>query len=76
MVVRGGASGWGGGFFVWPFSPNLLPTCLGPRNKMDHPAYSLKRFESVPMVLYIILYIDRFYIALFSALEQTHCARM
>ena len=24
----------------------------------------------------IIIIIDRFYIALFSALEQTHCARM
>ena len=24
----------------------------------------------------VVIYIDRFYIALFSALEQTHCARM
>ena len=28
------------------------------------------------LYIYIIIIIDRFYIALFSALEQTHCARM
>ena len=27
-------------------------------------------------IIIIIIIIDRFYIALFSALEQTHCARM
>ena len=26
--------------------------------------------------VYVIIIIDRFYIALFSALKQTHCARM
>ena len=28
------------------------------------------------IIIIIIIIIDRFYIALFSALEQTHCARM
>ena len=31
---------------------------------------------SVGDVMLILVVVDRFYIALFSALEQTHCARM
>ena len=30
----------------------------------------------VVLVLVLVVLVDRFYIALFSALEQTHCARM
>ena len=30
----------------------------------------------VVAVLVLVLAVDRFYIALFSAFEQTHCARM
>ena len=31
---------------------------------------------TIIIIIIIIIIIDRFYIALFSALEQTHCARM
>ena len=30
----------------------------------------------VVVVVVVVVDVDRFYIALFSALEQTHCARM
>ena len=32
--------------------------------------------ETVPAVVVVVVVVDRFSIALFSALEQTHCARM
>ena len=32
--------------------------------------------QIMKMDIIIIIIIDRFYLALFSALEQTHCARM
>ena len=30
----------------------------------------------IVVVVVVVILVDRFYIALFSALEQTHCARM
>ena len=41
--------------------------------KMNNQNETIKRDIIVSVIIIII---DRFYIALFSALEQTHCARM
>ena len=32
--------------------------------------------DNEEVVVFVVVVVDRFYIALFSALEQTHCARM
>ena len=37
---------------------------------------SLQVVIVVVVVVVVVILVDRFYIALFSALEQTHCARM
>ena len=43
----------------------------------DADVIMLNHVQPVTAVLpNVIIIIDRFYIALFSALEQTHCARM
>ena len=42
---------------------------------MDRLLFLTSNLQLPPPTIYI-LYIDRFYIALFSALEQTHCPRM
>ena len=34
------------------------------------------KYAFIIIIIIIIIIIDRFYIALFSAREQTHCARM
>ena len=39
-------------------------------------AWNCKKMKNNSILPLIIIIIDRFYIALFSALEQTHCARM
>ena len=41
------------------------------QTKGHFPTETLLKF-----IIIIIIIIDRFYIALFSAFEQTHCARM
>ena len=60
------------------------------RSSTDQPGNSLREhfkpdaikakfhkfFFTKNEIIIIIIIVDRFYIALFSALEQTHCARM
>ena len=48
---------------------DTLPKALKKKKKRGNS-------QIMKMDIIIIIIIDRFYIALFSALEQTHCARM
>ena len=59
----------------------LTPSCLRRGTGGDEiPGGERKRGTTEwfrrDVVVVVIIIIDRFYIALFSAFEQTHCARM
>ena len=61
----------------------FIPFCVGVSLSAEKAVFTVPRFGyafSSKVVVYghciIIIIIDRFYIALFSVLEQTHCACM
>ena len=49
----------------------FLYECYGPCSDSDFVL-----MYAVVVVVVVVVVIDRFYIALFSVLEQTHCARL
>ena len=54
----------------------MVPDVVGIVSRPLRPPGSLSVKLQALVYDIIIIIIDRFYIALFSALEQTHCARM